>query len=380
MHNYVKKYILNLNKENLSSKEKQEKLEYLQYMLNFVKPTKDSNRIGLDFKDLTEFDFVDQDSEDNEINGHLEKRFVQLHKSYFLDYLSEVAEQYPNCFYVSYLKNEDIISDEIPNNFSVLLKRILPIGIIDNTSELKKMYSEKVSPRIMNIYKLNTVYNSVYREELRFYIMSLDFIKKGQFYFSAKELNEDLSISSTEKTMNSLESIRQKCDILKQKIHREFEVEKPYVDIEEIQRHFIKAYLVRTLLMGDLDFTQKNYGFIYDATKNSIEKYIAFDYEYSFNRLARTTYNSKRNIEFIFKFYPDILKDVIETTKMFVIDVNKNLGVDQTFARYLLESEIEDQTIAEEFLGVLEANAKFLIDQYKALESTYDKNNQIKFV
>ena len=51
----------------------------------------------------------------------------------------------------------------------------------------------------MNFFGLKTVYNITKVMNDNFYVLSLDFIKPGQFYYSSTELNDDLPFFAVEK-------------------------------------------------------------------------------------------------------------------------------------------------------------------------------------
>lgn len=368
MRNFLqrfKQYNLISPSEITPEMESAEREAYLKYILTFNKPIEDARRIGLNLENLAEFDWVDESSEDNHINGHLEKRFVRLNKFYFAKEFEEIRKNYPNSSYVTYLSDEDIVNDEMPSNVSVLLKEIERVGFLDDEVEKHKMYSEYVTPKILSFFGCKTCCNIVRNVTSEFYIMSLDFIKPEQYYYSSKHLNNQLNLNENTLMMENFASLDEMVDILKYKVNFEFDVKKPNADKQKIKEEYALAYLTRVLVVGDRDFCERNYGFIYDASKNEIFSAPNFDFELGFNRLARNLPSVEQNLKYISREFPEIYGKFIKDLDQFVA-VNKVTG--KTKYRELVEASVPDENITSQFCRLINENVKFLKANHARLE------------
>ena len=124
-----------------------------------------------------------------------------------------------------------------------------------------------------------------------------------------------MPFSADEELGTSLASLKTKIQLLKQKIEEELGHNSIAIDVEEIEKSYLKEYLVRALLIGDGDVRSKNYGFIYDFENRKVKNFVNYDYEFGFNKLAELTFNSKKNIKFIFNNYPEISQWFYPTAK-----------------------------------------------------------------
>ena len=216
MRNFLQKFKIS-TKSEYPSKEiaDREREEYLKFILNFKRPVDDMRRIGMDIYALEEYDLVDEISPENHLAGRLDKRFIRLHKLYFSSLFEEVKNN-PKCSYVTFMENEDIVTEDVPTNLSVLLKEIKDVSFVDESVARGKLYSEAVSPRIMNYFGTPTVFNEMLFHDDHLFVLSLDFIKTNQYFYMSNKFDEESEIAMYSPIKENHENIETKFELLKQ--------------------------------------------------------------------------------------------------------------------------------------------------------------------
>ncbi len=364
-----------------------EKDAYLKFILDFVRPVDKMPLMGHLIDGVSEYDLLDMQSSVNEVDGHLQKRFVRLDKKYFADFI-EMIKANPSSNYVTFLPEEDVLSGMVPNKLSVLMKKVNNVKVMfDGEPEKTKVYSEKVAPVFCDYFGVKTVCNQAFEDDGDFYVFSLDFIKPGQYFYNAAELGDDIKLNQAgsgdeiglvrpkssgaaqtvyfkDSLMNkNIEALKIKLDILKQKIRVYFWNEQPQIDKKKIEEDFVKMFLLRVFVFGDTDFCERNYGFVYDKTKHKIDSAPAFDFEFCFNCKAQNfVYKPERKLEFIFANYPKMVGEFMRKLKM-LVDHGENETM--SAAQNIIYASVADAVVANDMAYVFENNAAFLIGKYK---------------
>ena len=340
-------------------KQEFENTEYSKLIANFTRPEDDKKRIGQKIEGLIEYDLVDSVGE-NQIVGHLLKRFVRLHKGYFKNLVKDIAESVSDA-YVIYLDKNQIASGDVPENLSVLLKQLQRTDFFTGYEDLRKLYNEQVTPKILNFFGCKTVYNATLKQEpFDKYVLSLDFIGENERFYVAKPLNvkngKDLPVHQTYRIEDKLKELDLQLGNLSKAIYEKYG-RKPKINRAEIVREFLYSYLVRGVLVGDRDFNERNYGFIYDEKTNNVRFAPNFDFELAFDRNSRTTQYCVENLEFIRKKHPQLFE-------VFMYRLNYlTLPEPETgypLYRKILADEIVEPDLLEHFTKVFSTNAQFL--------------------
>ena len=347
-------------------KEQEEREAYLKYILTFRRPQDYEERIAKDLFLLSEYDWVDEDSEANHISGHMDKRFVRLNKLYFDSYVREVQTGKPNS-YVTYLNDEDVMTGNFPTNLSALVKQVKMMWIVDDSPLVEKLYHEIVTPKVMNYFGMKTVYNEMLVDDGNYYIFSLDFIKPEHFYYRSNALvmpnekgeKQDSEMLIGYKLSDSVSSISDKLDILQQAVCEDFGIKKKHsLNKQTIQEEFVKLMLVRTLLLGDSDFCGRNYGFVYDAANHQIVSAPGHDYEFCFAKLARSFPYAKENIDYMLQHYPHVVKEFMDRLMEFI---SINPETQKPYYQDIIENNVGNVELAKQMCGVVRVNSEYLI-------------------
>ena len=287
----------------IDKKEQEERDAYIKSILSFTKPIDNVSGFETGVEDFEEFDAI-KGSIDKKIGGHLRKSFVKLHRGYFLELFAAIFRDYPNINFVTFLDEESIVKyAATPENISAVVKQMGMSELKNRFDERKTMFAESVVSQIMNFFGAKTVFNKAIQRDDEFYVLSVNFLKKGQMFFVADQLNKELKIAGHQKIQENLDAIDDKLDILKTVIKFEMKQKNPKIDSRQIKEDYVYSYLVRNMLLGDRDFTDRNYGFVYDSTNNKVFAAPGFDYELSFDVKPENTPYFERNMEYIFNHY-----------------------------------------------------------------------------
>lgn len=290
------------------NQEKDQK-EYDEAKKNFAKPVNIIDRIAQDLEGMKEFDFISSKDEDC-LEGYRDKRFIMLDNNYFSEYINEVKRG--ETFYISYLNEEDIRNGIYPSYFSALIK--------DNA-----MPVEEFAPRILNYFGVNTVFNKGFiGEDASLYLVSLDCIEPNHkiLPFSVKSCFYDKDKSEIEAVLMNVENDLKNL-ILNLRYKDDENVKDIECDFEQIKKECIKAYIVRELILNDIDFRDSyNFALVYDELKNKIESTINFDFECILYKIKPFSeeYNKEtiKNLKFIKANYSDVYDDIKNKFEEFV--------------------------------------------------------------
>lgn len=344
----------NFHEESQGLDEREQQL-YLKELLTFSVPNENDKRIGRDIPALDEYDLVDE----RRINGHLQKRFVRLHKAYFADVLREIGKK--DCFYQTHITPEDVKQDAVPRNLSVLIKEIGHKYGLNAEVEHQKMFAEAVCSRVMNFFGCKTVYNKVLNNQGTLFVLSLDFLRPHEHFYVAEDICEKNEIWCSNPLDRSLAAIDMDIDILKHRIGNEFGMTDVKADKEQIKRDYVMSYLVRVFLLGDTDFRSRNYGFIYNIKQNEIYSAPDYDFELAFGMSTKRFAAFESNFKAISEKYPDILEEFLKKTQQLT---KNNVFGRSKFDKIFVEETAEND-YAMCFTSAVAENAAYLLDYAK---------------
>ena len=327
--------------------------DYLQEMMSFTRPIDDEKRIGQGISNLVEYDLVCDFGKTGR-DGHLLKRFVRLHNSYFVKFFSDAKKRRTS--YQTYLIDEDLAQGIKPENVSVLIKEIGQMYGLYNEIELKKMYSEAIGSRVLDFFGCKTVYNRAICDGAKYYVASIDFLKPAHYFFSAGEIAPRNEIATYFPLKHNINVLLDDVDILKKEICSAFGVQDVVVDKEQIVKDFVSSYLVRVMLLGDTDFKSANYGLIYDRSKNEIVTAPNYDFEFALGTPAKHLSNFDENFRFIQENYPDSLNEFFEKLE----DFAKNRLIIGPKYKGIVHKEIDNEVVRNSFNKFFELNADYI--------------------
>lgn len=329
----------------------EEKEEYLRFIKDSYVPKDDERRMAQNIDGLIEYDFINTSAKNN-LEGHNKRRFVMLDSKYFEEYLTLIKNDSQSSSYVSYLDNEDIKKGIYPKHLSTMLKKV---------AYEKFAYNEVVAPKILNFFGVETVVNKCLMEGDDIYLLSLDFIKPYQRFFDSSDFDCPYFINASGDIRDALDAIDFKVDVLKKRLTWEYASYNAKIDKEKLKENYIKTYLVRVLLLGDGDFNNRNYGFIYDFQKNEIMVNPNFDFEYAFAMETNEFGFYKSNLNFIRNNYASIYNEFIKNLTKFI---SFNKKTDRYFYEDIINSEIFDKTTTKMYCNDLGENIDILLNDY----------------
>ena len=357
--------------------------EYEEMVKLFHSPEIDKYRIGLDLENLYEYDLVGEKGV-NSINGHNAKRFVRLSKDYFKDFFADVFTGKSS--YVSYLDHEDILKtgEFVGENVSVFLKSR---GVLFDLSQAetkedkirwikfnhhskKYYYSEVVGSRILNCLGVKTVYNKTLVKNNNLFVLSLDFIKPEQYYFSLEDIDSVKEDYPARRLEDIVFDINVYADTLKRYFSLSLNNQTVKIDKEQLVKDYLESYITKYMILGDGDFRQCNIGWIYDKDKNEVISAPNFDYEFLCINEARFKDVYPYNIKYLIQNYPEVIDNIVKKLKTLmslVPEKRARLVLDE-----VLSPEV-DEDILEHFVSFIKINAKVFIDTYES-EKTAAKN------
>lgn len=333
--------------------------DYLEYLEKFVDTSKANSRNNPIFWGVKDFDFVDEKSEQNRLNGHTYKWCEMAERSYFEDYIFDVKYNPNSCFQTCYSK-EKVINDEIPQHFSVFIKEM---------ANESKVEAEILASHIMNYFGIPTSYNTRIagknNKGIKYYLMSVDFLSVGDNLVLIDDLKLDekqkwfdldvrsFSIGDFEKNIKAIENM------LKNKLQKE-NLEFTQKDIDRFISFIVSSMLVRSFLLGDSDFHTNNMGVLINSNTHTFRPIPNFDYECCFNRDV-TNYT---NLGTIFQSLPEIRElfpneydDFIEKMQKFLKPRTKKVSDCELIAY----QRIRDDVIRERFINQIYMNARQIL-------------------
>ncbi len=327
--------------------------DYLKEMMTFTRPVDDEKRIGQGISNLVEYDLVCDFGKTGR-DGHLLKRFVRLHNSYFAKFFSDAKRR--QTAYQTYLIDEDLTQGIKPENVSVLIKEIGQIYGLYNEINVKKMYSETVGSRVLDFFGCRTVYNRAICDGAKYFVASMDFLKPAHYFFTAEEICPKNEIATYFPLKHNISMLLDDVDILKREICTAFGVEDVNVNKEQIAKDFVMSYLVRSMLLGDTDFKAVNYGLIYDRVNNEIVSAPNYDFEFAMGTPAKHLSNFDENFRFIQEKYPESLDEFFEKLE----DFSKNRLIIGPKYKGIVQKEVNDEVVRNSFNNFFEQNADYI--------------------
>ena len=346
---------MNKNHRNTIGLDEREQQLYFKELMTFSVPNQNDKRIGKNIPALDEFDLVDE----RRINGHLQKRFVRLHKAYFADVLKQIGKK--ECFYHAHITPEDVKTNSVPRNLSVLIKEIGHEHSLIAEVEHQKMYAEAVCSRVLNFFGCKTVYNKVLNTQGTLFVLSLDFLRPYEHFYVAEDICEKNEIWCSNPLENSLASVDMDIDILKHRVENEFGVSGVAADKEQIKRDYVMSYLVRVFLLGDTDFRSRNYGFIYNIQDNEIYSAPDYDFELAFGMSTKRFAAFEQNFKAISEKYPDILEEFLKKAQQ--LTKNNIFGYSK-FDKIFVEETAENDYVMH-FRSMVPENVSYMVDYAK---------------
>ena len=339
----MKSYLPKFVKLLAEAETEEEKALYAKYIMNFRDPRTIDLRVGQEIDNMQEFDLVDNHSPENYVNGHLRKRFIQLNSDYFLDYFKEVKK---GGSYESYI--DDI--ENHPKYLSALIKQ----------APLDQQYMcEIFAPRIFNEFRVPVVFNTTCKDsDGEEYVVSLDFIKPNERLFLLDEAcgNSQFGVELTLK--ESLEDFNAFVDYCSDK-HQCTQTRKQKIDLE---KQFIRSYLLRILLLADWDFSTKNVGLLINEKTGQMRLAPNFDLEYCF----MSEFPVEEDLMFAYEKYPEIVEKFCKKVEQF--------SKGKLFAKSKFETMLEKYSSIDYHRGVKDIYGKQSARIIKASENMKIKN------
>lgn len=337
--------------------------EYLKLLETFSDPSKDDERIGQNIQKLVEYDLID-DSGDNQVLGHHAKRFVRLYNGYFRDLFYSIKKKYPNHNYATYLNDEDVAKYGLyPQNISVLLKQINARGSREFLKDEKQVYNEMIVSRILNFFDCKTVYNEVLIEDDDEYVLSVDFVKPYEHYYSLDKFDCGTPFDAFGDIKDTLFSIERSAKMFSAWTQTEFG-KRANFNIEKIKRDFLYTFLVRGLFLADFDFCARNIGFVYNEKTNTFEFGPTLDFEYCF--ISQKGYGIESALKFAHRKYPDVYQKFIEHVEKF--NRRNIFTLKRTYVEFI-ERYISDKNMQEEYISYIRENTRVVLEMSKLLQS-----------
>lgn len=343
-----------------SNNEKLEYIDYIKTMFSFSAPAYCINRIGQDIENVSEYDLTTEYKVDD-LDGHLSKRFIRIDKSYFANYFNFIKKGNATS-YISYLNEEDIKLDLIPNDISTLLKKIIYLKDITDKKSLKNFfefaYAEILTSRILNYFNCETVYNDIIISD-NLYILSLDFIKSNQKFFTTNDIINRMAFLGDNSLSYNIEALNNQIPKFCEYLSREYDLTKIKYDLKTINQNIVYSWLIRYIFLGDLDFSGRNFGLLYDHNIGELKTAPNYDFEYCLkksplaNQSAFAGRLAKNNLSYLQKNYSDVynrfinkLKNLIKKNKFTHLspldNILQSINIDENLLNYYKNLIIEN--------------------------------------
>jgi len=292
----------------------QEKVNKIVDLFQVERPTWDSLNLEM-------YDEVIEDY-NNMLYGHAFKQFYRC-DSKVLKPLTQQLLSDKNSPYITQISKVVKEDGIIPEKVSVLIKY----------SDKKKVLKEVIATKILNYFGVKTPYNFYVQDNQKpegAYLGSVDLISEDEKFYTMADLEisfyenidwmfeniDTLNIQNNKRTYAPMFSQTKKAKV--------------YENKEKIKQDLVMSYLVRGVLLNDMDFTSANCGFLLNSKTDEI-KIVDFDFELALSDIRDYPDDLYRtNISYIMKNYPKIYRDffnkVIEIIS--VIDEVEILGDD----------------------------------------------------
>ena len=236
------------------------------------------------------------------LEGRREKKFVRVDADVFSDMIDEIRNN-PSCSYVTYL--DELIKDEgvTPSYISVLMKHI-------HNDEYHFVDNEILSSRIANALGVPTVYNAKFQSDDENFLLSVDFLKFGSKIINIDDWRNELSETIGLHRDNSkfVSEVLEMEEIIR--LHNAMAKNNQWKVDKNFRSEYLKYYLTRNFVLGDLDGYSRNVCFVVDKD-NNLSIGPQFDMEFSFGVVSKNVYD----IIFAMKYLPSAFEDFNEKYK-----------------------------------------------------------------
>lgn len=322
-----------------------EKNKYKRSIQNYSSPKQNTTRIAKDIEGLTEFDLTN----DVELEGSTEKRFVMLDRSYVKEFINEVKQG--NNFYRTYLDNEDIKNDEIPSKISILLKLM-------SKSEL---YYEVAASKIMNYFELETSYcfGLIDDDEKKNYLASIDFIRQNEEFLTLTEFQKNDKYTGRMGINLADTSLREILKNIKSEKHLILSKK----DIEDIVEQVLYSFLIRRGVIGDYDLHSGNVGLLIKNRK--VVSVPAFDFDRSFFCFTLDI----NSLNYVYKNY----NNVYQKFKTKFCEITDNFENNNSIIQKIIYEAVPEQEIQKKCFKPINHCVKMLNEFFYSIENEKEK-------
>lgn len=342
--------------------------QYLDFIQNFTDCKNDIIRDVPMIDGIKDFDFVDEFSKENSVQGFCEKWCVLAHASLVQDMLDEIKQNpesgYQNCF-----TREEIVNGEIPEYCSAILK--VPTDL--------QLECEMLGSKILNLYGLPVAYNTgvkvenfAGREEK--YILSVDFIRKNEEFIDLNDISTansyaDLKrfyrygIKNTMKiAINNLKNFLDENGINYTK-----------QDIASYESFLVSSMLVRNYLLGDADFRNGNAGILVNKENKTFRPAPNFDFGELLYGL--TSQEKFEHLDEFIRFYPSEFANFLQ----FTMDLYEDDPNCTKLKDIILSCVGDDKYMVQDLLYDINQNVTMLWDNTKRVSANLGLASQQEF-
>ena len=294
---------------------------------------------------VVDYDEIDNSAPDNKVNGKMPKKFVRMSSKYFERFF--VEREKGNISYGTCFTEEDDAMGFIPTFVPALVKQ---------RSMKRDDIHETFAPAVLNCFGVPTVFNTICEDEKGYgYIASIDFIKPGEKFALLSEIGNTVDDfgyrNNLEKSLKSVSDV-----VVGYHEKLGYPLSKETYDV--MIADFVKSYLTRFCLMGDCDFTPRNYGFLENSKTKTIRTAPNYDFELCFRN--DPTEKIENDIIFATENYPEIMEEFAKKLELFT---KKNNGV--PYYETLHDEICEDTKYRQVILDALQKNSKQILKVYE---------------
>lgn len=321
------------------------------------------------------------------IGGTMTKRFIRLDSSYLKDFWR--AKLKKGNSYVTYI--DDFIAenmqgkDDIPLKYvSVLLKKQRGLWDFEHTAK------DALGSRLANLMGVPTVYNDftmdVDESSPEYYVISVDFVKPGQTTDNLEDTEDNRSNINDYSLFEEWEKYLQRklstiiaLDEIKEKhkdpMYKKLSPEKKQQIIDKFLQDFVSHYIFRNMIVDDMDFKPRNVTYIKEKEDNRTNYSLApandFEFVCSYRRESLMAENTKVNLEYLCKNYPDATNDFMQRLKKRIV---KNGTIDASKIESIFKKVMKDEDYYKYLKSRLILNLETLVSVY---DSIAEKSNDV---
>lgn len=313
---------------------------------------------------VDEKDWVSEEQQ-NLLTGHHAKRFVRLYKGYFHELLLSIKRKYPHNSYVTHLNEENWVKfDLCPNNLSIVLKQMNANGGREFFQNDKQLYNEKIVSRILNFFKCKTVYNEIMTYNEDEFVLSVNFLKPTEKYFPLNSLESDVKIDLCNPIQKIMAALDAKMKTLSSILCEETKGKGIRYDMNKIKSEFLYMYIVHGLFLGDIDFEEKNMGYIYEEKSRRVRLGPSLDFEYCF--MFNKSEEFKVALEYASKEYPEVFSKFVYYLELFS---KRSFPLLKQNFEIIIERHIQNKNIANDYILILRDIVKHALNLCKEISA-----------